>query len=243
MFRILVKTKPFDQYYGQMITPDIPAILERQLLLQLGERLRRLRKVRKLSGAALAQLAGISRTTLNNVEAGDPGPSMGTYLRVMAVLGVGGDMALLASDTLRPVVAGAVPSRALRSRSPVQLTVSVDETRHQVQDLQSLALHEAAVRLVREQHALLEQAKATLGRWLASGDSRTSDLWREWQVILVEETWRKVLGRTRKAQQLRQASPLITVLPETIRQQVLADVRQLRLAIVLGDGTATNSSS
>ena len=67
-------------------------VLERQLLLQLGERLQRLRKAQALSAVLMAQRVGISRTTLAAVEAGDPGPSIGTYLRVMSELGVAGDL-------------------------------------------------------------------------------------------------------------------------------------------------------
>ena len=67
-------------------------LLERQLLLQLGERLRRLRQAQALGTVQMAQRVGISRTTLAAVEAGDPGPSIGTYLRVMSVLGIAGDM-------------------------------------------------------------------------------------------------------------------------------------------------------
>ena len=81
-----------------MIAPDSTAVLERQLLLQLGDRLKRLRKSQGLGTVEMAKRAGISRTTLGSVEAGDPGPSIGTYLRVMSLLGVSGELALLAGD-------------------------------------------------------------------------------------------------------------------------------------------------
>ena len=70
-----------------MNSPDASAVLQRQLLLQLGDRLRRLRKAQRLGTVEMARRVGISRTTLAAVEAGDPAPSIGTYLRVMAVLG------------------------------------------------------------------------------------------------------------------------------------------------------------
>ena len=113
--------------------------------------------------------------------------------------------------------------------------MSADASRHQVQDLQSLALHEEAVRLVRADPTLLHQAQDTLERWLQSGPSRSSGLWREWQDILAQGQWRKVLGRTRRAQELRQASPLATVLPETARKRILAQVAALRKGVTLGD--------
>lgn len=71
---------------------------EQRLLSQLGERFKLARLRRKLSNAVVAQRAGISRTSLYKVEAGDPGATMGTYLRVMAVLGLEGDVNSLAAD-------------------------------------------------------------------------------------------------------------------------------------------------
>lgn len=226
---------------GQVNTPDHTAILERQLLLQLGDRLKRLRKAQGLSTVEMARRVGISRTTLAAVESGDPGPSIGTYLRVMSALGVSGELALLAGDTLQPAPPGSAAARSHRARPVVQVLVSADKSHHQVQDLQSLALHEEAVRLVRSEPDLLLRAQATLERWLASGSSRSSSLWREWQEILRERRWRKVLGHTRRAQELRQASPLVVVLPAQARQRVLKQVNALKKGVVLGNagGKAT----
>lgn len=218
-----------------MIDSGTAAVLERQLLLQLGDRLKRLRKAQGLGTVDMAKRVGISRTTLYAVEAGDPGPSIGTYLRVMSVLGVSGELALLAGDVMQPAPPGSAGAQSRRSRPDVQVRVSVDEARHQVQDLQSLALHEEAVRLVRTNPALLHRAAETLKRWLQSGNSRSSSLWLEWQDILKREQWRKVLGRTRRAQELRQASPLITVIPEDVRQGILMQVSELKKGVVLGD--------
>lgn len=218
-----------------MSLPDSAPVLERQLLLQLGDRLKRLRKAQGLGTVEMARRADMSRTTLAAVEAGDPGPSIGTYLRVMSVLGVSGELALLAGDTLQPAPAGSAAARSRRGRPVVQLLVSADESRHRVQDLQSLALHEEAVRLVRTDEVLLRRARDTLARWLSAGQSRSTSLWREWDDILAHGKWRKVLGRTRRAQELRQASPLVTVLPDDVRQGILDQVSALRKGIVLGD--------
>jgi transcriptional regulator with XRE-family HTH domain len=217
-------------------------VLERQLLLQLGDRLRRLRKAQGLGTVEMAKRVGISRTTLSAIEAGDPGPSIGTYLRAMSVLGVGGDLALLAGDALQPAPAGTAAARSRRPRPIVQVQVSADETRHQVQDLQSLALHEEAVRLVRADPTLLALAQQTLERWLASGNSRSATLWQEWQDILRDRQWRKVLGRTRRAQALRQASPLAAILPDEVRRSVLDQVSALKKGVVLGDDTPGTSA-
>ena len=225
-----------------MIAPDSTAVLERQLLLQLGDRLKRLRKAQGLSTVEMAKRVGISRTTLSAVEAGDPGPSIGTYLRVMSVLGISGELALLAGDTLQPAPPGSAGARSRRARPVVQVLVSADESRHEIQDLQSLALHEEAVRLIRSDPALLHQAEETLQRWLLSGNSRSSGLWKEWEDILGNGKWRKVLGRTRRAQELRQASPLTTVLPDPVRQSILDQVRGLKKGVMLG-GAENKASS
>ena len=225
-----------------MSAPDSTAVLERQLLLQLGDRLKRLRKAQGLSTVEMAKRVGISRTTLSAVEAGDPGPSIGTYLRVMSVLGISGELALLAGDTLQPAPPGSAGARSRRARPVVQVLVSADESRHEIQDLQSLALHEEAVRLIRSDPALLHQAEETLQRWLLSGNSRSSGLWKEWEDILGNGKWRKVLGRTRRAQELRQASPLTTVLPDPVRQSILDQVRGLKKGVMLG-GTDNKAPS
>lgn len=218
-----------------MSASEFTTVLDRQLLLQLGDRLKRLRKEQGLGTVEMAARVRITRNTLRAVECGDPAPSMGTYLRVMSALGVSGELALLAGDTLQPPPPGSAAAQSRRGRPVVQVLVSADEGRHRAQDLQSLALHEEAVRLARTNPDLVQQAMDTVQRWLRTGDSRSSGLWREGQEILRKGAWRKVLGRTRRAQELRQASPLATVLPENVRQSILAQVHGLKKGVVLGD--------
>ena len=81
--------------------PRKPPIIfpqEQRLLCEFAERLKLARKRRRLSSAVVAQRAGISRTSLHKVETGDPGATLGTYLRVLAVLGLEGDINALAAD-------------------------------------------------------------------------------------------------------------------------------------------------
>jgi transcriptional regulator with XRE-family HTH domain len=222
-----------------MNLPDITLVLERELLLQLGDRLKRLRKAQRLGTVEMAARAGITRNTLRAVESGDPAPSIGTYLRVMSILGISGELALLAGDTLQPSPKDSAAARSRRARPLVQVRVTTDETKHRLQDLQSLALHEEAVRLVRTDAGLVRQAQETVERWLDSGDSRSADLWREWLEILRQGAWRKVLGRSRRAQQLRQSSPLVTLLPEEVRQRILEEIHRLKRGVILG-GTSTS---
>lgn len=218
-----------------MITSEINAVLERQLLLQLGDRLKRLRKAQGLGTIEMAARAGITRNTLRAVEAGDPGPAIGTYMRVMSILGVSGELALLAGDTLQPPTPGSAAARSRRAAPVIQVHISAEEAKHKLQDLQSLALHEEAVRLAKADPTLVQLARDTADRWLATGDSRSASLWREWHSILDSGSWRKVLGRTRHAQQLRQASPLVTILPEEARLRILMQVNKLKKGLVIGN--------
>jgi DNA-binding XRE family transcriptional regulator len=63
----------------------IPVI---RALRKLGHDIRDARRRRRIPVAILAQRASISRTTLNKVEKGDPGVSLGTYATVLFVLGM-----------------------------------------------------------------------------------------------------------------------------------------------------------
>lgn len=212
-----------------MILPDQLTVLDCQALQALGGRLRRRRKAQGLGTVELAKQAGISRMTLSAVESGDPSSSMGSYLRVMAVLGWSGELASVAVDDHPSTDAGTDPGRSRSARSVRQPAVLIDKSRHQIQDLQSLALHRQAVHAVQQQPALLEAATKTLNRWMdANPHSRSMALWRDWALILQERSWRKFLAQTQRARQLRQASPLVTVLPEEIRLHVLAQVGELR---------------
>ena len=222
-----------------MNTSHISPILERQLLLQLGDRIKRLRRAQRLGTVEVSARAGLTRNTLRSIEAGDPSPSIGAYLRVMSVLGISGELALLAGDTMQPSPTGSAGARSKRSAPVVQVRVSAEDAGHRLQDLQSLALHEEAVRLAKANPTLLLKAQNTTERWLATGDPRSASLWHEWQLILSAGSWRKVLGRTRHAQQLRQTSPLVTILPEEVRQRILKDASSLRKGVVFGSSSRT----
>ncbi|MBI6546105.1 MAG: helix-turn-helix domain-containing protein [Cyanobacteria bacterium NC_groundwater_1444_Ag_S-0.65um_54_12] len=78
--------------------PPVSFPSERRLLAEFGERLRLARLRRKLSATAVAQRAGISRTTLSNAEHGNPSVTLGTYLRILATLGLENDIKQLAAD-------------------------------------------------------------------------------------------------------------------------------------------------
>lgn len=204
---------------------QLPSVFERQLLIQLGERLKRARQAQGVSTVAMSKRAGISRMTLNAVEAGEPTPTMGTYLRVMSALGVAGDLALVASGELR---SGTPEGPAAKIRLVAR------NTQHDIQDLQSLVLHEEAVKLVRQHPELIAKALETLEKWRASGNVHTRVLWDEWSVILHRRDWRRALARTRRSMELRQASPLTVLLPSDVRERVLQEVGRLKKGVTLG---------
>jgi transcriptional regulator with XRE-family HTH domain len=103
---------------------------EQVLLNALGERLRLARLRRKLSTALVAQRAGVSRTTVYKVEAGDPGATLGTYFRVLAVLGLQADVNALAADDkvgrkLQDLALAPAP-RTRRKREPADPVADAD---------------------------------------------------------------------------------------------------------------------
>lgn len=206
-------------------TSSHASVVDQQLLLQFGGRLKSARLLRGLSTVDMAKRAGLSRMTLRAIEAGEPTPTIGSYLRVMRVLGVSEDLALLASEARPNDQRGGVSGSAAGPAASV-----ASHARHELQDIQSLALHHEAVRLMKKDPDLIRRATETLDRWRSKGDSRSQSLWDEWSAILHKRAWRRALSHTQRSRELRQASPLATVLPEETRQQILKEVQQLRSA-------------
>jgi len=69
----------------------------RRALRMLGGDIRDARLRRRIPTRIMAERASISRTTLNKVEKGDPGVSLGIYATVLFVLGLHDRLADLAS--------------------------------------------------------------------------------------------------------------------------------------------------
>jgi transcriptional regulator with XRE-family HTH domain len=67
------------------------------MLTDVGENLRLARLRRRLSAQQVADRAGISRSTLQNLEKGSPSVSMGNLLQVLVVLGLEKDFPELAA--------------------------------------------------------------------------------------------------------------------------------------------------
>jgi len=73
-------------------------LAQQRLLEEFGGRLRLARKRRRLAMQMVAARAGVSRQTLYKVEHGDASVTLGTYMRVLAVLGLERDVERLATD-------------------------------------------------------------------------------------------------------------------------------------------------
>lgn len=71
---------------------------QKRILAALGERLRLARLRRKLAVDITCQRAGISRMTLFRAERGSPAIALGTLVRILSVLGLEGDLELIARD-------------------------------------------------------------------------------------------------------------------------------------------------
>ena len=167
---------------------DTTPVLERQLLLQLGDRIKRLRKAQGLTTIDMAQRVGISRTTLSSVEAGDPTPSIGTYLRVMSALGVAGDLAMLVSDTFQPLRR----NRLVRTRDVAARRFRFWSARIQIGTKRRICRVSpftkrrcaCYVRIPNLCNALARRSRSGG----AKGPSRSDSLWAEWESILAHGT-------------------------------------------------------
>jgi transcriptional regulator with XRE-family HTH domain len=69
-----------------------------RVLKELGEQVRMARLRRKLSAEQVAERAGISRSTLWQLEKGAPGVAIGIYCQVLFVLGLEKDLLKVAAD-------------------------------------------------------------------------------------------------------------------------------------------------
>ena len=93
---------------------------------------------------------------------------------------------------------------------------------HQEQDARSLALHTAAIELMRADESLIQRAQDILARWeTLAGHSCSKPLTDEWVRILRERDWDLALSTSERGNQLRQASPVSCVLPNERRWEII----------------------
>ena len=93
---------------------------------------------------------------------------------------------------------------------------------HQEQDARSLALHTAAIEMMRADESLVQRALDILARWeTLAGHACSKPLTDEWVRILRERDWGLALSTSERGNQLRQASPVSCVLPNERRLEIL----------------------
>jgi hypothetical protein len=104
-----------------MPTPHHPAAAVRRVLGKLGADIHDARRRRRLPMGVVAERAFTSRTTLQRIEAGDPGVGIGIYAAVLQALGLLeglGQVADISQDSVGQALATAeLPARA-RLRRP-----------------------------------------------------------------------------------------------------------------------------
>lgn len=91
-----------------------------RLLNDLGENIRLARLRRRLSAELVAERADISRPTLSQIEKGEASVAMGNYVKVLAVLGLEKDLAVVGRDDLlgRKLQDAGLPVRARAPKRP-----------------------------------------------------------------------------------------------------------------------------
>ena len=77
----------------QILFPKYQKVLE-----EMGENIKLARKRRKLTTVQTAERAGIDRSTLYEIEKGNPSVSLGAYFNTLRVLGLQDDFLKLAAD-------------------------------------------------------------------------------------------------------------------------------------------------
>lgn len=77
----------------QILSPKFSSILE-----TLGENIKLARRRRKLTTSQVAERADIARSTLYQIEKGNPKVAMGAYFNVLKTLGLQNDFLKLAAD-------------------------------------------------------------------------------------------------------------------------------------------------
>jgi hypothetical protein len=136
--------------------------------------------------------------------------------RISRKIEVGGRSVLYENDSRTKIRTDALP------RPPKNLD------RHAAQDYQSLLMHVEAVRLLKQNPALVARAVQTLARWRDTADPRSFTLLDEWKRILDKRQWHKAVARDERGNQLRQASPLGVLLPNESRLRIISKVKELK---------------
>jgi transcriptional regulator with XRE-family HTH domain len=99
-----------------MPTPHRPPAAARRILRTLGADIRDARRRRRLPMSVIAERAFTSRSTLQRIEAGDPGVGIGIYAAVLQALGLLDGLGEIA-DVIRDHVGQSIATAELPSRA------------------------------------------------------------------------------------------------------------------------------
>ena len=101
-------------------------------------------------------------------------------------------------------------------------------THHGPQDYQSLLMHQEAVRMLEADPSLMERLLAILADWDTHVSSRSRPLREKWVQIIKDQNWSLAVEDSALANQLRQASPMASLLPSNVRFEIIRQVRALK---------------
>jgi len=102
-----------------MPTPHYPSVSVRRTLRKLGADIHEARLKRRLPMTVVAERAFTSRSTLQRVEAGDPGVSVGIVAAVLNALGLLNGLGQIA-DVSTDIIGQSLASEALPKRARIQ---------------------------------------------------------------------------------------------------------------------------
>lgn len=102
------------------------------------------------------------------------------------------------------------------------------DAHHIPQDYQSLLMHQEAVRMIQSNPALADRLLATLARWDTHASARSKPLRERWVRIIQERDWALAIEESERGNQLRQASPMATLLPTSVRLGIIRHIRKLK---------------
>lgn len=89
-------------------------------------------------------------------------------------------------------------------------------------------MHRATVEMLQADPTLTTRLRDTLARWRARDDLNSRPVLDRCAGIIADQDWGVALAQTEDGRQLRQASPLPTLPPDTDRMTIIRRVRALK---------------
>ena len=82
--------------------------------------------------------------------------------------------------------------------------------------------------MIEQTPELVERLIATLDHWDVVSSPGSKPLRDQWRVIIKECNWKLATEDSQMANQLRQASPMATILPSAIRIDIIRALRKIK---------------